>query len=423
MHLSFSFLLYTALAAIPNVDDSVINALPSDFLWGTATAAFQVEGAVSEDGRTPSIWGKAILILDTYQNTPGKIFGGQTANISADQYHRFKEDIKLMKSYGVGVYRMSISWTRYLSFNRRLIPGGVFGSDVNPLAIAHYNKVFDALLAAEIIPFVTLYHCKIFFNLGDAPEILDSHYGSLLDPEQFSFDFSWYAEAAFQNFGDKVKNWLTFNEPHTQCIVGYSAGAHAPGHCDDRSRCSTGNQATEPWLCGHSQLLAHAYAAKLYRTSYQKAQGGKISLALNMDWAEPLTSSKEDIDAAQRNIDFNLGWFADPIYKTGKYPESMRQQLGDRLPRFTREQSEMLLGSCDFFGLNHYSSSFISNSNTTVYNNDNGNAISSKFDTNGTLIGPQGQPSWLHNVPWVFKLTNEGIQKTLALRQESVQLA
>lgn len=357
--------------------------LPSDFLWGTATAAMQVEGAAHEDGRLDAGW-------DVYIREPARIDHGDNATVAADQYHRFAEDIKLMQTYGVTAYRLSLSWPR-------IVPLGVRGSPVNAVAVQHYHHVLDALLEAGIVPVVTLFH-------WDVPQTLETAYLGALNTTEYPLDFVYYADVAFREFGWKVKHWLTNNEPHTYCVLGYAFdGPMAPGRCDDRAKCAFGSQATEPWLCGHSMLLAHATAASLYHSTYA-AQGGKISMALNMDWSEPLTDSQEDKAAAQRRRDFDLGWFADPIYKA-KYPESMREQLGSRLPTFTKEQLSMLDDSCDFFGLNHYSTSFVTNNPNKTLNNVDGNTNSQKTDRNGKIIGVPGEPSWLHDVPWGFKKT------------------
>ncbi|KAI8904872.1 glycoside hydrolase superfamily [Gorgonomyces haynaldii] len=367
-------------SGVPPVPANVSNTLPSNFLWGMATAAFQVEGATKEDGRTDSVW-------DTYSRA-GRIDNNDNADISADQYHLYPQDIQLMKEYGIKAYRMSLSWSR-------IIPQGRKGTPVNQLAIDHYNKVFNMLLDNGITPLVTLFHWDVHQSLEDA-------YGAYLDTEKFPEDFVYYADTVFNAFGDRVKDWLTVNEPLTYCILGYSYnGPMAPGRCSDRSVCPKGDQATEPWLCGHSSLLAHAYTADLYHTKY-KNQGGRISLALNSDWAEPLTDSPSDIAAAQRKRDFMLGWFADPIYKTGDYPQSMRDQLGNRLPKFTPEQSQLLLKSSDYFGLNHYTAFYVTDLGSKPYDNVDGYTSTQFTDKNGNQIGARAQSTWLYNVPWGF---------------------
>lgn len=296
-------------SSIQHTQESSKTVLPKDFIWGAATSAFQVEGATHIDGRKDSIW-------DTFQRLPRKISRNESADVSANHYKLFPEDIRLMAKYRMSAYRFSLSWSR-------IIPNGHAGSPVNQLAIDHYNRVLDMLLSNGITPLVTLYH-------WDLPQTLQESYGGLTNVELFTKDFVYYADVVFKAFGDRIKYWMTFNEPHTYCILGYSSGGpFAPGRCSDRSKCFEGNDSTEPWLCGHATLLAHANTANLYRIKYAKSQKGKISIVLNMDWSEPLDwSSESDQQAAQRKRDFDLGWFADPIYKTGNYPESMRKQLG-----------------------------------------------------------------------------------------------
>ncbi|KAJ2988941.1 hypothetical protein HDV02_005259 [Globomyces sp. JEL0801] len=297
--------------------------LPADFTWGSATAAYQVEGAFDEDGRTASIW-------DTFSKQEGKVIDGSNGDVAVDQYHRYEEDAALLNKFGAKAYRMSLSWSR-------ILPEGKKNSPINPLAIAHYRKVFETLLAKKVVPWVTLYH-------WDLPQCLQDEYDGFLNTDRLVEDFNYYAEVCFKEFGDLVKNWMTFNEPHTYCKLGFGYdGPHAPGRTDDRSRHTHGDPGTEVWITGHTTLLAHATAVNTFRTKYHH-QNGRISIALNSDWFEPQTNDEKDVAAATRRLDFMLGWFADPIYLSGDYPISMKAQLGDRLPRFTPEQSKLVLG-------------------------------------------------------------------------------
>jgi len=210
-----------------------------------------------------------------------------------------------------------------------------------------------------------------------------------------------------ENFGDRVKYWLTFNEPLSFSVLGYDNGIHAPGRCSDRSTCPTGDSSTEPYIVSHNVLLSHSAAVNSYRTKYQSQQKGKIGITLNCDWAEPYSSSSDDVDAAERHLEFNLAWFADPVF-FGDYPEVMKERVGNRLPNFTDEQKQALKGSHDFFGLNHYTTQYVINDPTAVpgyYEADQG-LITTPYSQNGTIVGPQADSSWLFDVPW-------GIRKML----------
>jgi beta-glucosidase len=360
------------------------NALPQDFIWGCATASYQVEGAAAEDGRTPSIW-------DTFAKTPGKTIDGSDGDVAVDQYHLYPQDAEMIKSYGCKAYRLSLSWSR-------ILPQGKKGSPVNPLAIAHYRKLFECLLSHGIEPWVTLYH-------WDLPQCLDDEYEGFLNTERLVEDFVYYSKVCYENFGDLVKNWMTFNEPHTFCKLGYGyTGPHAPGRTDNREFSAVGNPSVEVWRAGHSVLIAHGKSVELFRKEFQPKFGGRISIALNSDWFEPLTQDPKDVAAASRRLDFMLGWFADPIYLTGDYPASLRAQLGDRLPTFTAEESALIKGSCDYFALNSYTSMYVKDSGLEVapLQDIDGNNIATEFAVDGSLIGPKAEAFWLFDVPWGF---------------------
>jgi len=296
-----------------------------DFIWGTSTSAYQIEGAYNKGGKGPSIW-------DAFSMIPGKTSNGDTGQVAVDHYHRFKEDVQLMKDLGIQSYRFSIAWSRILPTGR---------GEVNLAGVKFYSDLIDELLKADIIPWVTLYH-------WDLPLALQLENDGWLN-KSISDDFAAYAQLCFEFFGDRVKNWITLNEPWVVAILGYGQGVFAPGRISK----------SEPYIAGHNQILAHAKAVKIYKEKF-KDQKGKIGISNNCDWREPLTDSKADKDAAQRSLEFFLGWFADPIYK-GDYPEVMIQRLGERLPQFTEEEKAMVKGSSDFFGLNHYTTMLASN--------------------------------------------------------------
>ncbi|WP_298474438.1 GH1 family beta-glucosidase [uncultured Maribacter sp.] len=295
---------------------------PKDFLWGTATSSYQIEGAAKEYGKGPSIW-------DAFCNIPGRVHNAETGEIACDHYHRYKEDIQLMKEMGVKAYRFSIAWAR-------ILPEGK--GKVNEEGIQFYSDLIDELLNADIVPWVTLYH-------WDLPLALQLEEDGWLGKSIID-SFADYADLCFSRFGDRVKNWITLNEPWVASILGYGQGVFAPGRKSN----------SEPYMAAHNLILAHAKAVHVYRESYSY-QRGQIGITNNCDWREPLTNSQEDQQAAERALEFFLAWFADPIYK-GDYPEVMKERLGERLPVFTPEEKKIIKGTSDFFGLNHYTTMY-----------------------------------------------------------------
>lgn len=315
-----------------------MKSFPEGFIWGTATASYQIEGAARSDGKGPSIW-------DAFTAIPDKIANNDTGEVACDHYHRFKEDVRLMQMMGVNAYRFSISWSR-------ILPAGK--GKVNPQGIKFYSDLIDALIQAGITPWITLYHWDLPLALQFED---DGWLGSSI-----SDVFAAYADVCFEHFGDRVKNWITLNESWVTSVLGYGQGVFAPGRVSN----------SEPYLTGHNQLLAHAKAVRLYRTKYAH-QNGRIGITNNCDWREPLTDSTEDREAAQRALEFFLGWFTDPLY-FGDYPKVMRERLGNRLPAFSDSEKSILVGSSDFLGLNHYTTMYAANAKkgtaeTSVYGN------------------------------------------------------
>lgn len=348
--------------------------------FGVATAAYQIEGAWNVDGRGACIW-------DTFSHTPGKIAGDQNGDVADDHYHRYAQDIQLLQSLGIKHYRFSLSWSR-------ILPTGKV-QPVNQAGVDFYNRILNLLQQANIEPLVTLYH-------WDLPQALMDEYNGWIDARVIDDYRDWVA-LAFTLFGDRVKHWSTFNEPWVFCNLGYGNGVHAPGRCSNRTLCPEGDSATEPYLCAHNILLSHAQAVHVFR-QYFPPGSASISMTMNADWAEPLTTSPQDIEAADRHMQFFLGWFADPLY-FGDYPLVMRQRLNGTLPVFTAEQQKMLQGSIDFFGLNHYSSFYCAN-NPNPGPHDAEATIGS-HEKNGVPIGVQADSDWLFVVPWgVRKILN-----------------
>jgi len=369
----------SVVATFPGTNSTSEIAFPDTFFWGAATAAFQIEGAYNEDGKTPNIW-------DVFCANTSKC-AGENGNVADDHYHRVKEDIELLKGVGVNSYRMSLSWAR-------IIPAeGV----LNDKGVKHYRDEIEQLSENGIQPFVTLYH-------WDLPQWLEDR-GGWLNASTVDA-FVTFAEAAFNNFGDRVFHWATFNEPYVVAWLGYGLGINAPGRCSNRSICNAGNTSTEPYIVAHHLLLAHAKAVALYRTMKQK---GKIGIVVNSDFAYPLNQTEaSDAEAANRWLQFTCGWFANPVF-WGDYPDVMKQSIGARLPTFSDAEKALLKGSSDYFYLNHYTSVYATLSTKPIdvaagWDSDVG--VTSVRYRNGTAIGPVADSDWLYVVP-------EGLRKLL----------
>eukprot|EP00268_Persea_americana_P052046 TRINITY_DN5809_c0_g1_i2.p1 TRINITY_DN5809_c0_g1~~TRINITY_DN5809_c0_g1_i2.p1 ORF type:complete len:520 (-),score=91.53 TRINITY_DN5809_c0_g1_i2:324-1883(-) len=319
---------------------------PPGFVFGAGSSAYQIEGAAAEDGRKPSIW-------DTYTHA-GKALDKKTGDIAADQYHKYKEDVKLMHEMGLEAYRFSISWSR-------LIPDG--RGAVNPKGLQYYNNLINELVLHGIEPHVTLNHF-------DLPQALEDEYGGYLSPRLIE-DFTAFADICFKEFGDRVRSWSTFNEPNVLTVAGYDIGVFPPGRCSYPFgfNCSNGDSPTEVYISAHIILLSHAAAVQLYREKYQEKQNGQIGITLLGFWFEPLTDSSEDVTATKRVIDFQLGWFLDPLVY-GDYPAMMRKIVESRLPSFSKEESKRLKGSFDFIGFNHYTAFYIQSSTSHYDKNE-----------------------------------------------------
>ncbi|KAG2957645.1 hypothetical protein PC129_g23487, partial [Phytophthora cactorum] len=323
-----------------------------DFLFGSATASYQVEGAVKEGGRTPSIWDQFC------RERPGV----KCANVADDFYHRYKDDVQLMVKMGLQSFRFSISWSRVMNWDPAL-----HGMRPNPEGVAFYHSLIDELKANNIKPILTLYH-------WDLP--LELH--TELSPQGWlnSDIVQHYAEFAaliFHEYGSKVNLWTTFNEPLSFTTAGYATGREAPGF--------TGSP-TQVYTATHNVLLSHARAVQLFRelkNSHVINDKARVAIVLNADYAYPLDESiPADVEAASRKMEFDVGWFLSPIV-SGDYPSVMRDIVGDRLPRFTPEETALLKGSYDLFMLNHYSTRAATDCDSSA----------SKTDCNKLAIGWQ----------------------------------
>ncbi|XVE54510.1 hypothetical protein DITRI_Ditri03aG0087700 [Diplodiscus trichospermus] len=349
---------------------------PSDFVFGTSTSAAQTEGSTKSGGKGPSVWDQFV------RNFPGKIMDKSNLEVAIDSYNRYKEDELALRDLGVDAYRFSIPWTR-------ILPNGTLSGGINQEGINHYNSLIDQLVKHGIKPFVTLMHF-------DSPEALEIKYGGFLN-RSIVKDFTNYAEICFRTFGDRVKNWITINEANVIAKFGYTTGIAPPGRCSDRTTCPAGNAATEPYIVAHNILLAHASAARLYKEKYQAAQGGQIGISHVGQYYEPYSDTLLDRIAAKRAMDFELGWFMEPLL-LGRYPLSMRRLVKDRLPVFTEKERILVKGSFDFIGINYYTARYAKNipvnpkaAPVSFLADEHVNSTVAK---NGFLIGPQADGSW-----------------------------
>jgi beta-glucosidase len=300
---------------------STSHGFPRDFLWGTATSAYQIEGSSSADGRTPSIW-------DTFTRMPGRVAHSHHGDVACDSYRRVEHDVELLARLGVRSYRFSISWSRVMPRGR---------GELNPLGVAYYKRLISELHAAGIVPMVTLYH-------WDLPQCLHDEGGWL--NRSTAQDFAAYAGAMFDVFGDSVPYWFTINEPWCASILSHAMGAHAPGE----------RNLGRAIHVAHHLLLAHGLAVKEYR---KRGSGGRIGMAPNVDWREPYSSHPEDVAACERGLDWFNRWFIDPIYHA-RYPANMLKryaQLGLKPPVEAGDMA-IIAEPTDMLGINYYSASY-----------------------------------------------------------------
>nr|AAG25897.1 silverleaf whitefly-induced protein 3 [Cucurbita pepo] len=363
------------------------SSFPEDFVFGTASSAYQYEGDVFKDGKGPSTW-------DAYTHQhPERIADHSNGDIAVDEYHRYKEDVALMKSIGFGVYRFSIARTR-------ILPLGKLSGGVNKDGIEYYHNLIDELLANGIKPYVTLFH-------WDVPEALEIEYGGFLN-RQIVEHFQEFAELCFKEFGKKVKHWITLNEQFIFTFKSYVIGEYAVGRGAewDKSHFLGGNSGTEPYTVGHNLILAHAAAVNVYQTKYQEDQKGEIGITLESTWYVPYSDSEADKKARDRAFDFSLGWFLNPIVY-GDYPQSMRDLVGRRLPTFTKDETTFIMNSFDFLGINYYTANYAKDNPSDIhpaqsYLNDIHATLST--DCDGISIGPKvSSSSWLAVYPHGLK--------------------
>ncbi|XP_071354139.1 lactase-like protein isoform X2 [Trachinotus anak] len=355
---------------------------PAGFSWGAGSSAYQTEGAWDKDGKGLSIW-------DVFSHKKGKIHQNDTGDISCEGYYRAKDDVSLMKELKLNHYRFSISWPR-------LIPTGIKSDHINEKGIQYYNELIDHLLENKITPIVTLYH-------WDLPQVLQEKYGGWQNISMVNH-FNEFANLCFERFGNRVKYWITFNNPWSVAVEGYETGEHAPGL---RLR------GTGAYRAAHHIIKAHAKVWHTYDTQWRAKQKGLVGISLSGDWGEPVDiSNQKDIEAAERYVQFYLGWFATPVFH-GDYPQVMKDFIGrksvqqglgtSRLPTFSPQEKSYIKGTCDFLGIGHFTTRYI-----TQKNNPSGRSSSSYFADRdlAELVDPRWPDpgsEWLYSVPWGFR--------------------
>lgn len=288
--------------------------LSPNFIFGAATAAFQIEGANQEDGRCESIW-------DRFCATPGRVLNGDDGSVACDHYHRLDEDLDLIQSLGFEAYRFSVAWPRI-----EPKPG-----EWNEKGFEFYQRLIDGLLARGIQPYLTLYH-------WDLPQYLEDRGGWV--NRDTAYRFAEYANKITERFGDKVASYATFNEPWCSSFLSYRIGEHAPGYQDDRLA----------YQVAHHLLLAHGLAIPKMRANAPKAQHG---IVLNFTPAYPETDSPEDKAAAQYADDDSGHWFIEPLMN-GTYPNSVVSAHPEWMPTQMPGDLEIIQQPIDFVGVNYY---------------------------------------------------------------------
>lgn len=336
-------------------------SFPTPFFWGTATASFQIEGATTEDGRGESIW-------DRFCATPGKILTGERGDPACESYHRYEEDIALMRELGTNAYRFSIAWPR-------VVPTG--DGPINEAGLDYYDRLVDALRAAEIEPFVTLYH-------WDLPQALQDHGGWA---DRTTIDaFVRYVDVVVTRLGDRVKYWATHNEPWCVSILSNEIGEHAPGLHDRKIALQV----------AHNLLVAHSRAVPVIR---ERCPNGKVGIVLNFSPTYPASDSDADRRAAQIADDQHNRWFLDPLVGRS-YPQAGWEAYGPDVPSIEPGDMEIMSPPLDYLGVNYYSRAVVHDPTSKP----GAQLLNQRDDTNVTgrdwEIFPQGMYDllmWLHN--------------------------
>jgi beta-glucosidase len=291
------------------------HSFPDDFLWGAATASYQIEGAAHADGRGESVW-------DRFAATPGKVRNGESGEIACDFYHRYRDDVQLMKTLGLDAFRFSIAWPRVFPEGR---------GSVNAAGLDFYDRLVDELLAHDLEPFATLFH-------WDTPQALEDRGG--WPARETAEAFVEYADVVAARLGDRVRFWMTHNEPWVHAWIAHAWGEHAPGRTSEADAVAT----------AHHLLLSHGWAVDAIRRA---APGAQVGIVLNLAHAYPSTSSPEDEAAAWRVDGEGNRWFLDPIFR-GTYPADLLDRNELVAPVLRDGDLAAISAPIDFLGVNNY---------------------------------------------------------------------
>ncbi|CAG9863636.1 unnamed protein product [Phyllotreta striolata] len=354
---------------------------PKHFLLGAGTSAYQVEGAWNLDGKGPSIW-------DEFAHKhPERIIDHSNADVTIDTYHRYKEDIALASSLGIKLFRFSFSWPR-------IFPNG-YNTTINPHGVKFYKNFIREILKYDMIPVGTIYHWDLPLQLYN--DGIDWNHPGIVN---HIVDYARYVIKTFPEVGI----WVSINEPHTLCHLGYSIGVLAPGIKGDGK---------QEYMCAYLTLKSIGAIYRMYKKEFPHYKA-KMAPALDCQWIEPKSNSKEDEEAANRQREFKCGMYYHPIF-IGDWPPIVKERIESRrlkahikeprLPKFTPEEIEYIKGSADFIGLNHYYTALAedlkeSDPNVMSYGNDVGTVNSFK-------------PSWIVENNGLFSIVPDGVRKVL----------
>ncbi len=292
-----------------------MNTFPSDFVWGAATASYQIEGAWNADGKGESIW-------DRFSHTPGKIINNDNGDVACDHYHRYRDDVRLMRQIGLRAYRFSISWSR-------VIPNGV--GAVNEKGIDFYDRLVDALLEENIEPYATLYH-------WDLPQALQDKGG--WGNRDIIGQFADYTALMSKRLGDRIKYWATLNEPWVIAFMGHRSGEHAPGLKDEALSLQV----------SHHLLVAHGAAIDVLRATVRDVKAG---IVINLWPSETMHNTEQELQIAHDMWQRDNAWFLDPIFR-GSYPADVLEFYGARAPKILPGDMAQISRDLDWWGVNYY---------------------------------------------------------------------